>query len=68
MHHADFASTLLREIDEKIKTTEAAILSGAVGDWVGYHKAVARRTALREFRELIVHGLGRDEARPPLPR
>lgn len=64
MHHADFAAHLLREIDEKTATTEAGIMAGGVADWVGYQRAIARRMALLEVRDVIVRGLGRDEARP----
>lgn len=63
MHFADFGRALLREIDAKVGTVDEVIVSGAIADWNGYQKAVARRAAFLEMRELIVHALGRDEAR-----
>lgn len=68
MHYADFGAARLREIDEKIATVDKHILAGSPSEWVIYRQAVARRIALLEVRDLIVHALGRDETRLPPSR
>jgi hypothetical protein len=60
MHHADWASARLREIDESVEKTAGLILAGTAQDMVAYQRAVARRVALLEVRELLRVAIGAD--------
>lgn len=60
MHHADWATSRIREINDLVQTTEELILAGTAQDMVSYQRAIARRAALLEVKEMLRLAIGAD--------
>jgi hypothetical protein len=58
MFHVDWATLVLRELDERVEPLDAALLDGAFDSLDAYREAVGRRRGMLEVRALMVSLIG----------